>query len=125
MGERIVNPADYGMTEEQWSKLNYDHKMHFRRKSHYLRHREHIRVYQAAYRKRKKYMTENNLTPGVVSLLLQFNEDTYTLEIKDSSSLDIAVLDGLLARHPGGPFGSRCSYYLTEKGLRIWNDLNK
>lgn len=57
-------------------------------------------------------------------VLRQFGADTFTTEL-DNNSIWVRRLEqrGLIARHPGGPFGSRCSYYRTEEGMKVWAEI--
>lgn len=57
-------------------------------------------------------------------VLRQFSRNTFTTEL-DNDSVWVKRLEqrGLIARHPGGPFGSRCSYYRTEEGMRAWEEI--
>lgn len=68
---------------------------------------------------------KGTLTPGEKRILLDFSKDTFTLEVKHSKERNMLEEAGLIQRHPGGPFGSRCSYYRTEEGLAEWTKLIK
>lgn len=68
---------------------------------------------------------KGSLTPGEKRILLDFSENTFTLEIGHSKERNLLEEAGLIERHPGGPFGSRCSYYRTDEGLAEWVKLKK
>lgn len=56
-------------------------------------------------------------------VLTEFGEDTFTMEFPEREShpgVKWLVDNKLISRHPGGPFGSRCSYYRTEAGIAEW-----
>jgi hypothetical protein len=57
-------------------------------------------------------------------VLRQFGAATFTTEL-DNNSVWVKRLEqkGLIERHPGGPFGSHCSYYRTELGIQIWKEI--
>lgn len=58
-------------------------------------------------------------------VLRRFGPNTFTTELdNDSPWVQRLVKHGLIERHPGGPFGSRCSYYRTEAGMRAWKELH-
>lgn len=58
-------------------------------------------------------------------VLRQFGANTFTTELDNNSVwVQRLVKKGLIDRHPGGPFGSRCSYYRTETGMQIWKELD-
>lgn len=52
-----------------------------------------------------------------------FSENTFTVELHDTPARQWLEAEHLIERHPDGPFGSRCSYYRTEAGMRLWADL--
>jgi hypothetical protein len=67
------------------------------------------------------------MTPQIKLLIRLFDPDTFTIEIRPSDAItaeDInqAVAEDYIYRHPG-IFGSRCSYFLTEKGQEAWQDM--
>jgi hypothetical protein len=46
---RKLDPADFGLTEEEWVKLPEDRKLYFRRKAYHMRNGDKRRAYQLDY----------------------------------------------------------------------------
>lgn len=70
----------------------------------------------------------SNLSPRAEEVLLEFDVDTWTMEFpKYRNDPGIKELEEfqLIAFHPGGPFGSRCSFYRTKAGVVVWNELKE
>lgn len=65
------------------------------------------------------------LSSSAVSVLMRFEPDTFTIEFNHSPGLEQLLKLDLLKKHPGGPFGSRNSYYRTERGTEIWSKLRQ
>jgi hypothetical protein len=68
---------------------------------------------------------KDKMTDAEKRMLLTFNENTFTLEIPHSKTRDLLEEAGLILKHPGGPFGSRLSYYRTQEGMAVWRQLHE
>ena len=67
-------------------------------------------------------MPKGNLTEAEKRILLQFDDTTFTLEIRYSKARDMLVEAGYLLKHPG-ILGSKMSYYRTKEGIALWHQL--
>lgn len=65
------------------------------------------------------------MTEGARKRLKWFSENTFTIEMPDDAFTQELQSLGYISRHPGGPFGSRSSYYRTELGIMAWNNIQE
>lgn len=56
-------------------------------------------------------------------LLNYFGDQTFTIELPDKPERAELEREDIIQKHPAGPLGSRSSYYRTEKGWTLWNQL--
>ena len=59
MMPRKFNPADVGLTEEQYQAMDEQRRRHFRNRAQYLRDKEAKKVYAREYSKKRKEEKRN------------------------------------------------------------------
>lgn len=62
MTKRLVNPAEFGFSEEEWAALSEERRMHFSNRAHYQRNKEKRQAYQREYYHRNKEQPDSKGT---------------------------------------------------------------